>query len=117
MKTTEQLYSTMGLWGCYTNPLAGETRVRIFRENGAEIPLGVWEDVVHAGMVVVIEFIPTMTDRRWSEPSCLGMFQLTALYICVAQADSFQMVCPTHLIEIHQPGLGRQFRIQHPLVQ
>ncbi|RPB19462.1 hypothetical protein L211DRAFT_853116 [Terfezia boudieri ATCC MYA-4762] len=67
------LYSAVSPGWCYTSSSTGfnNTRIKIFHENGVEIPLGAWEDVVHAGMVAVIEFIPTVTDRRWSEPACL----------------------------------------------
>lgn len=53
----------------------------MFHENGVEISLGAWEDVVHAGMVAVIEFIPIMIDRRRSEPAYLGMSQPRSSYI------------------------------------
>lgn len=67
----------MGQSLCYIN-LAAEYRdtgLRIFYENGTEIPIERWEDVVHAGMVAVVGFIPHVTEGRKSKSTCSGMSQ------------------------------------------
>ncbi|KAF8470243.1 hypothetical protein BDZ91DRAFT_42685 [Kalaharituber pfeilii] len=73
MKTTEQLFTSIGREWCYVNPLSGfsDIRVKIFHEDGVEIPLEKWEGIVHAGMVAVVEFIPAgVTDTSRNDYGC-----------------------------------------------
>lgn len=97
IKTAEQLYSAVGSGWCYINSSSGvhDTGIRIFHENGLEIPLAAWENVVHAGMIAVIEFIPTVTDRRFSEPACLdGIPQTSSREASVIRAEGSQTPSP-----------------------
>lgn len=75
----------MGQSSCYINLAAGyrDTGLKIFHEDGTEIPIEEWEGIVHAGLVAVVEFIPGVTDRRPSRPTCSGMSQ-SPLQVCHA---------------------------------
>ncbi|KAF8421330.1 hypothetical protein BGX38DRAFT_1280051 [Terfezia claveryi] len=122
IKTTEQLYSTVSPGWCYTSSSTGfnNTRIKIFHENGVEIPLGAWEDVVHAGMVAVIEFIPTVTDRRWSEPACLDSIpQTPSRDTPLSRAEEIQispfaMSSPHKSVSLERYPSSRRFTTNRP---